>query len=445
MTRVLVHWHEYIIGSRDPDPSAGTRQMPSTRKDPATAGLAANDPERRGSERRPDAAGAPLADALWQRFEVPFAFPVAFTRDLFAPDNALLADALGRLETRGRRRFAIVLDAGVVAADPSLEARVRAWAEAHASRVELLGEPLVAPAGEALKNDPAALEPIYRLVHELGVDRHSALVGVGGGALLDAAGLVAATSHRGVRHVRVPTTVLAQNDSGVGVKNGVNRFGQKNWYGTFAPPFAVLVDAAFLPLLGPRDRRAGMAEAVKVALIRDGAFFARLEAEADALARFEPGAVDRMIRRCAALHMRQIGHGGDPFELGSARPLDYGHWAAHRLEALTGHRLRHGEAVAIGIALDARYSRLSGLLAAEEDERVATLLEALGFALWDEALDALEPDGTSALLAGLEHFRTHLGGRLTITLLGAIGRGVEVHEMCAARVLECVDWLRARA
>ena len=442
-----MHWHEYIIGSRAPDDRLTPALMPPTRKDPATTDGAANDPGHPGADPvgGSDASRDALPGALWQRFEVPFSFPVVFTHDLFDPTNALLADALGRLEPAKRQRFAVVVDAGLAEADPGLVPRVSAWSEAQGARVELLGEPVVAPGGEALKNDPGALGPLYRLVHERGIDRHSALVGIGGGALLDAVGLVAATSHRGVRHVRVPTTVLAQNDSGVGVKNGVNRFGQKNWCGTFAPPFAVINDSAFLALLGERDRRAGLAEAVKVALIRDRAFFERLERDAHALVRFEPRAVAHAIERCAELHMHQIGHGGDPFELGSARPLDFGHWAAHRLETLTGHRLRHGEAVAIGIALDARYSTLAGLLEAEADERIAALLETLGFRLWDDALDALEPDGASALLAGLEHFRTHLGGRLTITLLAAIGRGEEVHRMQAARVLESVDWLRARA
>ena len=432
--------------------------MPSTRKDPASADGAANDPAHPGPTRTPgptpgtggagtDASELPSGahETLWQRFEVPYAFPVSFTVDLFDPGNPLLADALGRLEPGERQRFALVLDAGVAAADPGLAGRIVRWSEAQSGRVELLAPPTVAPGGEALKNDPAALEPLHALVDGLGIDRHSALVGVGGGALLDAVGLVAATSHRGVRHVRVPTTVLAQNDSGVGVKNGVNRFGQKNWLGTFAPPFAVINDAAFLALLGARDRRAGMAEAVKVALIRDRAFFERLERDAGALARFEPGAVGHMIRRCAELHMHQIGRGGDPFELGSARPLDFGHWAAHRLETLSGHRLRHGEAVAIGVALDARYSVLAGLLDPGEDERVAALLQALGFALADPALGAREPGGALALLAGLEHFRTHLGGELTVTLLEGVGRGVEVHEMDPARVADAVRWLEARA
>jgi 3-dehydroquinate synthase len=129
---------------------------------------------------------------------------------------------------------------------------------------------------------------------------------IGGGAVLDAVGFATATFHRGVRHVRCPSTVLAQNDSGVGVKNGVNSFGLKNLLGVFAPPFAVINDSAFIDALPARDKRCGMAEAVKVALIRDREFFVWLERTADALARFEPNALDILIQHCAKLHMNQI-------------------------------------------------------------------------------------------------------------------------------------------
>ena len=241
--------------------------------------------------------------------------------------------------------------------------------------------------GEEIKNDPALVERLQHRMLELGMDRHSFVVGIGGGAFLDMIGYMAATTHRGLRMVRIPTTVLAQNDSGVGVKTGVNAYGSKNLLGVFAPPFSVINDSDFLETLDERDRRAGMAEAVKVALIRDGSFFAALEANADRLAAFERGAVAHLIRRCAELHMRQIAFGGDPFEMGSARPLDFGHWSAHKLESLTNHAVRHGEAVAIGIALDTRYSVRQGLLAAGNDERVCRLLERLGFRLWHPALE----------------------------------------------------------
>ena len=142
--------------------------------------------------------------------------------------------------------------------------------------------------------------------------------------------------------------------------------------------------------------------------------------------------------------MRQICHGGDPFETGSARPLDYGHWSAHKLESITRHHVRHGEAVAIGIALDARYSVLSGLLAPGQEDRICALLEFLGFDLWHPGMLRTEPDGELAILAGLREFREHLGGELTITLLAGIGVGVEVHEIDVERMKEALFWLKRR-
>ncbi len=204
-------------------------------------------------------------------------------------------------------------------------------------------------------------------------------------------------------------------------------------------------DATYLATLSERDRRAGMAEAVKVALIRDGGFFAALEANADALAAFDPTAVNHLIRRCAELHMHQIAHGGDPFEAGSARPLDYGHWAAHKLESMTDHGVRHGEAVAIGLALDTRYSVAKGLLAAGNEERVCALLERLGFDLWHPALEMRNADNSLIILTGLREFREHLGGELTITLLTGIGTGYEVNEMDEAIILDSLAWLKSRA
>jgi 3-dehydroquinate synthase len=247
-----------------------------------------------------------------------------------------------------------------------------------------------------------------------------------------------------VRVIRVPTTVLAQNDSGVGVKNGVNAFAKKNFFGTFAPPFAVLNDPRFLETLERRDTIAGMAEAVKVALIRDAAFFAWLLDHAPALADCAPAALGHLVRRCAELHLEHIATSGDPFEFGSARPLDFGHWAAHKLETLTQHRLRHGEAVAIGIALDSIYSVETGLLAPAALEPILSLLERLGFRLWDDALRLPGAGGDPLVLDGLAEFREHLGGELTITLLRDVGRGVEVHQMSRDLILASLARLQRR-
>lgn len=379
-----------------------------------------------------------------QRFAVTFDYAVAFTRNAFDPANSTLAEAMGTAGADPRPRCLVFVDMGMLAGHPALPEAIAAHFAARDDLPTLVAPPRLLPGGEAVKNDPALIGQMHDAILGHGIDRHSYVLAVGGGAFLDAVGLAASTAHRGVRLVRMPTTVLAQNDSGVGVKSAINLNGAKNQIGTFAPPWAVVNDAAFLDSLPQRDRIAGMAEAVKVALIRDGAFFEWLERSADALTLFEPDAVAHLIRRCAELHMRQIAEGGDPFEQGSARPLDFGHWAAHKLETLSRNHLRHGEAVAIGIALDTRYSVLAGLLPEGEDLRVAVLLEHLGFRLWHPALARVDAAGRPQVLAGLEEFREHLGGRLTITLLAGIGHGIEVNAMDSALVESAIGWLSAR-
>jgi 3-dehydroquinate synthase len=178
-----------------------------------------------------------------------------------------------------------------------------------------------------------------------------------------------------------------------------------------------------------------MAEAVKVALIRDAAFFAWLDDHAGALAAFETVAVEHLIRRCAELHLAHIATGGDPFEQGNARPLDFGHWAAHKLELLTQHELRHGEAVAIGIALDSRYSVEAGLLDERDHAAIVGLLARLGLPIYHPTLR--DP----ALANGLAEFREHLGGELCITLLAGIGRPVEAREVSDELVRRAIDRL----
>ncbi len=385
----------------------------------------------------------PVTDTYVQRFSIAIEYPVVFSQDLFNPKNMALVDTLSCQEPNKRHRLFVVLDAGVAEAWPNLAARLTAYAEHHADRIEILAVDVVM-GGEAIKNQPDAVDSLLRRMLDLAVDRHSFVLAIGGGAVLDLTGYASGICHRGVRLVRVPTTVLAQNDSGVGVKNGANAFGMKNFVGTFAPPFAVLNDFAFIDTLERRDKVAGMAEAVKVALIRDVAFFIWLEANTNALARFEPAAMRHMIRRCAELHLQHIASAGDPFEQGSARPLDYGHWSAHKLESLSRHELRHGEAVAIGMAMDARYAVQCDMLPEAEGERICRLLENLGFVLWHDSLDSRTADGQFAVLHGLREFQEHLGGELTITLIEAVGQGVEVHQIDTAGMLASLEWLRRR-
>jgi 3-dehydroquinate synthase len=410
--------------------------------------------EAQRPESEPLAAAAPARGSraparIQQSFSVPFAYDVTFTRDALAPGNPALLEAFTRREPEGRHRVLPIVDSGLAAAYPELAGWLTAYFTRHAERLELVAPPVPVVGGEAAKNDPQVVARLHALFHAHHMDRHSFALIIGGGAVQDAAGFAAATAHRGIRTVRLPTTVLSQNDSGVGVKNGVNLFGSKNFVGTFAPPFAVINDARFLERLPARDRVAGLAEAVKVALIRDAAFFEDIEAAAPALAALDLDATEEVVRRCAALHLRHIATGGDPFELGSARPLDFGHWAAHKLESMTSHELRHGEAVAIGIALDSRYAVEAGLLSeadgARVHARIHALLGRLGLPRWHHALAIRAGGGRLAVLDGLDEFREHLGGELTVTLLRGVGRAVEVNQMDAALVEKSIAWMRAAA
>ena len=376
-----------------------------------------------------------------QEVIVRFRYPVRFTRGLFNPRNPTLCDAV---QANGRARLLVVIDGGVASAQPAIVRDVEGYTTEHAHALELVAAPLVLPGGEAIKNEGGPVNEIRAAIDVLGVDRHSYVVAIGGGALLDAVGFAAATAHRGVRLVRVPTTVLAQDDSAVGVKNGVNAFGKKNFVGSFAAPHAVLNDADMLVTLSDRDWRAGISEAIKVALLKDQPFFAWIEAQATALRQRSLDAMATLVHRSAALHLQHIATSGDPFELGSSRPLDFGHWAAHKLEQLTDYELRHGEAVAVGIALDSTYSHLAGSLPLADWRRIIEVLDAVALPTWHRQLVTPGLDGRPAVLDGLQEFREHLGGRLTIMLLERIGSGFEVHEMDEAVLLEASDLLRRR-
>lgn len=375
-----------------------------------------------------------------RRIEVRFDYPLVFTRDALEPANATLRDVITRREPDERHRLLFVVDAGVCDAAPGVVDRALAYARAH-RQLEAAGDPLVLPGGEEVKNDPRHLERLLRRLHDEHIDRHAFVVAIGGGALLDAAGYAAGITHRGVRIVRLPSTTLAQADAGVGVKNGVNAFGKKNFLGTFSPPFGVVVDGALLDHLPARERRAGLSEVVKVAVIRDPALFEWLERNEVALADGRRDALEHAVQRGAELHLQHIATSGDPFELGSARPLDFGHWAAHKLEAMSHHRLRHGEAVAIGIALDVRYAAAASLLPSHVAQRIVGLLRGLGFTLWAPELAERDGRGRPRVLEGLEEFREHLGGRLAITLPTGIGRTVDVAAMDEARLVTCLDVL----
>src|SRR5665213_200683 len=343
--------------------------------------------------------------SIVRTFSIQFQHRVLFTRGVFNASNSLLQTILP--EPPRIPKVLVVLDESLAAARPELAQLIETHFSGLHGQVDLVCPPFVLEGGERCKTSYFHVSEIHSQIERYHIDRHSYVLAVGGGALLDVAGLAAATAHRGVRHVRVPTTVLGQNDSGVGVKNGINAFGKKNFIGTFAPPFAVINDFDLLATLSERDLRGGFAEAVKVALVRDRLFFADLERDAALLTAFEADAMQRMIYRSAELHVEHIAGGGDPFEFGSARPLDFGHWAAHKLEQLSDYQIRHGEAVAIGMALDVIYSRNIGLLDGASASRVLALLRKLGFDLFANELLHLDAEHQPMVLKGPVSY-THL-------------------------------------
>lgn len=374
-----------------------------------------------------------------------FQHRVAFTHGVFDPKNHTLRDLVAdACALDGTSKILVLLDSGVAQANPKLAERISRYFAIHADTLTLVTDPIRIEGGELCKNNWSLVEKIWQAIEFFKICRHSYVIAIGGGAFLDLAGFGAATAHRGIRLIRMPTTTLSQGDGGVGVKNGVNYFGKKNWVGTFSVPFAVVNDLDFIASLPPRACRDGIIEAIKVSLIRDRDFYDYLKANGAALGRLETRPVEMTIRRSAENHVDHIATSGDPFEYGSARPLDFGHWVAHKLEQISGFSVTHGEAVAIGMAVDLLYSVHIGLLPRATAGEILSLIETVGFPLWSAELDR-EERGRPVILAGLEEFREHLGGRLTITLIPGIGEKLEVHEMDESAILNAIAELRERS
>ncbi len=369
-----------------------------------------------------------------QSFEVRYEFDLHFTRDVFAPDNDLLlrvlrAPIVGQEPSSRPSRALVYIDEGCLKQDPDLVRRIHVWFNLHDPRhIQLAATPELVAGGEVVKSDFSILERVGRTAYEHGICRHSYVIIIGGGAVLDAVGCAASLIHRGLRQIRIPTTVLAQCDAGLGVKNGLNHFGSKNFFGTFTPPYAIINDARFLQSLDARAWRSGIAEAFKVAIIKDRAFLDQLVSAAPRLRDRDQQTMEWLIEHCASLHLDHITQGGDAFERGSSRPLDFGHWSAHRLEILSKHRLLHGEAVAIGVAIDLLYAVELGRVRREDVAPIIDAFAVCGFRLWDEVLDLRDSGGRRSVLAGLTQFREHLGGELTLAMPDGIGARRDINE-----------------
>lgn len=374
-------------------------------------------------------------DSFDVNFSVPQVLRLRFTRDCFGADWDQIVPWFR--SDSGSARVQVWVDRGVADANPRLLPNLQARIQEHSPQLELVSPIQCIDGGEQIKNGEETVNHLFRSIDRDGLDRRSYIVAIGGGAVLDAVGYAAAISHRGIRLVRFPTTTLAQADSGVGVKNAINAFGKKNWKGTFAVPWGVVNDQSLIAHLPDRDFRAGFSEAVKVSLLKSPSAFRFLCQHASDIARRDWTAVMPAIRSSVLMHLHHITHGGDPFEMQEARPLDFGHWSAHKLEQLTRYQLRHGEAVSIGVALDTLYSHLAlGLDRVDALNAVQALLD-LGLPIYDSNLE------TTQIFDGLEEFRQHLGGRLTLTMLRGVGSAVSVHEVDAAGMSRAISMLRS--
>ena len=374
-------------------------------------------------------------------FSVNYSYGLFFTQTVFHKDNTTFKEVLGQQKRSGRTKFLFVLDKGVVKAHPQLKSDIRKYFDHYADTLELT-QVLELPGGEQVKSHSKYVDQIIEAVDKNKICRHSYVVAIGGGALVDLVGYASSIAHRGVRLIRIPTTVLSQNDAAVGVKNGVNVQGKKNFVGSFDPPYAVINDSNFLITLDIRDWIAGIAEAIKVALIKDKEFYHYIKANADKLRNRDLKTMEFLIHRCAELHMQHIAEGGDPFERGSSRPLDFGHWSAHKLEHMTNYELRHGEAVAKGMALDLSYAAEIGLITEDLADEVIQLLKEIGFDLNIPLKNATE---LQELFKGIEEFREHLGGELTITLIEGIGLKKDVHQIDLDKMKKSVTSLNKKA
>ena len=346
-----------------------------------------------------------------------------------------LADAFAALQTTPLKSAP-----NTAHAETNPQLQHSAVAETAATLPPSLAHVETIPGGEACKDGLKFAERVAKICFDHGVNRHGAVIAIGGGAVLDAVGFGAAIAHRGVRMIRIPTTTLAQDDSAMGVKCGVNMYGQKNALGCFTSPWAILCDEHFLSTLPIEHFLGGFSEVVKIALLKDAPLFEQLEICASNILVRDMKVATPILRRSAWLHREHILNGGDPFEVGSARPLDHGHWSAHRLEVLSQFAVPHGQAVSIGIALDACLAVEMRLLDASVAKRILRLLQSLQLPIWHPILEA-----DNQLFAGLEQFRQHLGGNFAIPLLNAIGSSREVTRISAEDLRKSIITLRTLA
>jgi 3-dehydroquinate synthase len=346
--------------------------------------------------------------------------------------SGLLARAGAALARIVRRPDAIIVTDANLAGTPHLEVLERSL-----EAVGIARRCVVLPPGEATKSMAQLAELLDRLL-DLGIDRATTIVAFGGGVIGDLAGFAAAIVLRGVAHVQIPTTLLAQVDSAIGGKTGINTGHGKNLVGAFYQPRLVLADTAVLASLPPRELRAGYAEVVKYGLIDRPEFFAWLEAHGREVLAGDAAAQQRAVLESCRAKAAVVA--ADERESGVRALLNLGHTFAHALEAACGYddELRHGEAVALGMVLAFELSVRLGLCPAADAERVRAHLAAVGL---PTTLGAVRPEGfaTETLLAAMGHDKKAEAGRPRFVLTRGIGRAFAGAEVATAQLEALLD------
>ena len=372
---------------------------------------------------------------LAQTFTINYNYKIHFTRGLFNEDNFLLMKILGK-----NARVMVFIDSGFADTNPAVLDQLIKWFPNH-PEVTLLGAIEIVFGGEQIKQNFNYIKAMSKKMLDAKVCRHSYILIIGGGAVLDAVGFVASIFHRGVNYIRIPTTTLSQADSGVGVKNGVNLFDIKNLFGTFSPPYAVINDLLYLESLSYKDALSGLSEAFKVAIIKSPKFYEQLKNCADEIKDMNLDIVEKVVMNCTKIHHQHIASSKDPFERGNTRPLDYGHWVAHRLEQMSKNKIRHGEAVAVGIVFDSYCAVELDILPKKIADDIYDTMQKAGFTLYYDVMIKKDTKGELALLDGLDEFREHLGGELTLVMPTEIGKTITINNLpknIIVKVLKCL-------
>ncbi|MGZ5889442.1 MAG: 3-dehydroquinate synthase [Hyphomicrobium sp.] len=349
------------------------------------------------------------------------AYEVLIGPGLLAKAGELIAARLGA------PRCGIVTDENVARFHlPALEAALK--------RANLHAGSIVLKPGESTKSF-RELAPLSERLLELGLERGDLVVAFGGGVMGDLAGFAAAILRRGVRFVQIPTTLLAQVDSSVGGKTGIDTPQGKNLIGAFHQPSLVIADTDTLRTLPEREMRAGYAEVAKYGLLGDAAFFAWLEQSWRSVFAFEEAALTRAIETSVKAKAGIVGR--DETEQGERALLNLGHTFGHAFEAWCGYsdRLLHGEAIAIGMAIAFRFSEALGLCAPGIGKRVAAHFEAVGLPTRIADIPGAKPD-VEALMRLMAQDKKVRRGKLTFILVRGIGEAFVTSDVAEERVRE---------